>query len=126
MVPNPVRLIGTRKRRRSRPSQSLPSRPEAIAARASLRLIWIKHQRRSIILSHPRPAEHLAREEIGNHFSCRNARHLADVARNAGLQELIAEVLPENTAMLKVFKKFGFRPGSKREPQVIHLTMQLA
>jgi RimJ/RimL family protein N-acetyltransferase len=53
-------------------------------------------------------------------------RHLADVARNAGLQELIAEVLPENTAMLKVFKKFGFRPGSKREPQVIHLTMQLA
>jgi RimJ/RimL family protein N-acetyltransferase len=48
------------------------------------------------------------------------------VARNAGLQELIAEVLPENTAMLKVFKKFGFRPGSKREPQVIHLTMQLA
>jgi ribosomal protein S18 acetylase RimI-like enzyme len=53
-------------------------------------------------------------------------RHLAVVARDAGLQELIAEVLPENTAMLKVFNKFGFRPGSKREPQVIHLTMQLA
>ena len=52
-------------------------------------------------------------------------RHLAVVARDAGLQELIAEVLPENTAMLKVFNKFGFRPGSKREPQVIHLTMQL-
>jgi RimJ/RimL family protein N-acetyltransferase len=53
-------------------------------------------------------------------------RHLAVLARDAGLQELIAEVLPENTAMLKLFNKFGFRPGPKREPQVIHLTMQLA
>jgi len=53
-------------------------------------------------------------------------RHLARLARDAGLKELVAEVLPENTAMLRVFSKFGFRPGSKREPQVIHLTMQLA
>jgi RimJ/RimL family protein N-acetyltransferase len=53
-------------------------------------------------------------------------RHLALLARDAGLKELVAEVLPENTAMRKVFSKFGFRPGSKREPQVIHLTMQLA
>jgi RimJ/RimL family protein N-acetyltransferase len=52
--------------------------------------------------------------------------HLAILARDAGLRELIAEVLPENTAMLKVFKKFGFQAGSKWEPQVIHLTMQLA
>jgi RimJ/RimL family protein N-acetyltransferase len=42
-------------------------------------------------------------------------RHLARLARDGGLKELIAEVLPENTAMLKVFKKFGFRPGSKRD-----------
>jgi RimJ/RimL family protein N-acetyltransferase len=53
-------------------------------------------------------------------------RHLDAVARDADLTELIAEVLPENTAMLKVFKKFGFRPGSKREPQVVHLVLQLA
>jgi len=53
-------------------------------------------------------------------------RHLAVLARDAGLQELIAEVLPENTAMLKLFKKFGFRPDSKGSPQVIHLTLQLA
>ncbi|WP_029587663.1 GNAT family N-acetyltransferase [Bradyrhizobium sp. URHD0069] len=52
-------------------------------------------------------------------------RHLAVLARDAGLKELIAEVLPENTAMLKVFKKFGFRPDSKRDPQVAHLTLQL-
>jgi RimJ/RimL family protein N-acetyltransferase len=52
-------------------------------------------------------------------------RHLAALARDVGLKELVAEVLPENTAMLKVFKKFGFRPGSKREPQVVHLALQL-
>ena len=53
-------------------------------------------------------------------------RHLAALAREAGLKELIAEVLPENTAMLKVFKKFGFRPISKRDPQLAHLALQLS
>jgi RimJ/RimL family protein N-acetyltransferase len=53
-------------------------------------------------------------------------RHLALLARDAGLKELVAEVLPENTAMLKLFKKFGFRPDSKGSPHVVHLTMQLA
>lgn len=33
-------------------------------------------------------------------------RHLAVLARDAGLKELVAEVLPENTAMLKLFKEF--------------------
>jgi ribosomal protein S18 acetylase RimI-like enzyme len=53
-------------------------------------------------------------------------RHLAVLARKAGLKELIAEVLPENTAMLKVFKKFGFQPGPRRDPRVVHLALQLA
>jgi ribosomal protein S18 acetylase RimI-like enzyme len=53
-------------------------------------------------------------------------RHLAVLARNGGLKELIAEVLPENTAMLELFKKFGFRRGSRREPNVLHLSLQLA
>jgi ribosomal protein S18 acetylase RimI-like enzyme len=53
-------------------------------------------------------------------------RHLAALARSAGLNELIAEVLPENTAMLSIFRKFGFQPGSKRELQVVHLVLQLA
>ena len=53
-------------------------------------------------------------------------RHLAVLARDAGLKELVAEVLPENTAMLKLFKKFGFRRDSKGSPQVVHLTLQLA
>ena len=54
-------------------------------------------------------------------------RQLAILARDAGLKELIAEVLSENTPMLKVFKKFGFKTGpvDKYDPQVIHLVMQL-
>ena len=53
-------------------------------------------------------------------------RHLGALARDAGLKELIAEVLPENTAMLKVFRKFGFMPGPQRAAQVAHLTLKLA
>src|SRR5438270_11592936 len=53
-------------------------------------------------------------------------RNLTILARKAGVKELIAEVLPENTAMLKVFGKFGFRPASKRTFQVVHLALQLA
>jgi GNAT superfamily N-acetyltransferase len=52
-------------------------------------------------------------------------RHLAGIARDAGLTELTAEVLPENTAMRKVFSKFGFRPRPRPDPQVIHLLMHL-
>ena len=42
-------------------------------------------------------------------------RHLAAIARNSGLRELIAEVLPDNTPMLKVFEKSGFSLESVRE-----------
>jgi len=52
-------------------------------------------------------------------------RHLALLARDAGLKELIAEVLPENTAMLTVFRKFGFLSGPQHAPQVAHLTLKL-
>jgi RimJ/RimL family protein N-acetyltransferase len=53
-------------------------------------------------------------------------RHLVSIARDAGLKELTAEVLPENTAMLKVFGGFGFRTGSGGDPQLRHLSLQLA
>jgi RimJ/RimL family protein N-acetyltransferase len=52
-------------------------------------------------------------------------RHLAVIARAAGLKELIAEVLPENTAMRKVFGKFGFTAHRGPDPQVVHLVMKL-
>ena len=52
-------------------------------------------------------------------------RHLVKIANDAGLQELTAEVLPENTAMRKVFKKFGFLPAPRRDPQTLHLVLKL-
>ena len=52
-------------------------------------------------------------------------RHLAILARDAGLKELTAEVLPENSAMLKLFRKFGFKSVAKGSPQVIHLVLPL-
>jgi ribosomal protein S18 acetylase RimI-like enzyme len=53
-------------------------------------------------------------------------RHLVEIASDAGLQELTAEVLPENAAMLKIFGKFGFRPVPRRDPQIVHLMLNLA
>lgn len=52
-------------------------------------------------------------------------RHLAVMARKAGLKELIAEVLPENAAMRKVFSKFGFQARRSKDPQVVHLVLVL-
>lgn len=53
-------------------------------------------------------------------------RHLITIATEAGLKELMAEVLPENAAMLNIFRKFGFRPTNRRDPQIVHLALQLA
>jgi ribosomal protein S18 acetylase RimI-like enzyme len=52
-------------------------------------------------------------------------RHLARFASEAGLQELTAEVLPENVAMRKVFEKFGFTLAPRRDPQTLHLVRKL-
>jgi L-amino acid N-acyltransferase YncA len=52
-------------------------------------------------------------------------RHLGMIARNAGIRELIAEVLPHNAAMLKAFEKSGLRVGTKRESGTVHVTLKL-
>jgi RimJ/RimL family protein N-acetyltransferase len=52
-------------------------------------------------------------------------RHLIKFASDAGLHELTAEVLPENTAMIRVFGKFGFKPTPRRDPQTLHLVLKL-
>jgi RimJ/RimL family protein N-acetyltransferase len=51
--------------------------------------------------------------------------HLAGLARAAGLHELYAEVLPENTAMLRVFERCGLAMTTTREPEVTHVTLGL-
>ena len=52
-------------------------------------------------------------------------RHLTALARAAGLREFIAEVLPDNTAMLRVLERSGLRVQRKRESGVVHITLQL-
>lgn len=52
-------------------------------------------------------------------------RHLAVIAREAGLRELTAEVLPNNKAMLKVLEKSGLHHSSKREAGSTHVTLLL-
>jgi RimJ/RimL family protein N-acetyltransferase len=52
-------------------------------------------------------------------------RHLAAIARGAGLRRLMAEVLPENTPMLKVFEKCGLPFNTTREAGVVHVALEL-
>jgi RimJ/RimL family protein N-acetyltransferase len=53
-------------------------------------------------------------------------RHITSLARDAGLKELIAEVLPENTPMLKVFEKSGLKHRTTQEDGVVHIALQLS
>ena len=53
-------------------------------------------------------------------------RHLATIARDAGLNELIAEVLAENSPMLKVFEKSGLSCRTTRESGVVHISLALS
>jgi RimJ/RimL family protein N-acetyltransferase len=52
-------------------------------------------------------------------------RHLIAIARDAGVNEFVADVLPENVAMLKIFRNAGLSLATKREPQAVHITLQL-
>ena len=52
--------------------------------------------------------------------------HLAAIARQRGLQELIADVLSDNVAMLKVFEKSGAPLSTKREGAVMHVALALS
>jgi GNAT superfamily N-acetyltransferase len=52
-------------------------------------------------------------------------RHLAGLARQAGLKEFTAEVLPDNTPMLKVFERSGLKFNSRRSADGVHAVLQL-
>ena len=52
-------------------------------------------------------------------------RHLAELARHAGLKEFTAEVLADNTPMLKVFERSGLKFSSKRSADGVHAVLQL-
>ena len=52
-------------------------------------------------------------------------RHLVSIAREARLQELIAEVLPENMPMLRVFAKSGLPMTTAETDEIVHVTFEL-
>ncbi len=52
-------------------------------------------------------------------------RHLAGIAQGNGVRGFYAEVLPENEAMLAVFRKSGFLVSEERTEGMIHVTLSL-
>jgi RimJ/RimL family protein N-acetyltransferase len=58
-------------------------------------------------------------------IATRVMRHLIAIAREAGLREFFAEVLPDNGPMLKVFERCGLAATTRREAGVVHVTLQL-
>ena len=53
-------------------------------------------------------------------------RHLVVIASAAGLHELIAEVLADNRAMIKVFEKSGLPVTTRRQSEVLHVALRLS
>jgi RimJ/RimL family protein N-acetyltransferase len=51
--------------------------------------------------------------------------HLIGIARAAGLKEFIAEVLPENVPMLKVFERCGLAMTTRRDRGVVQVALAL-
>jgi GNAT superfamily N-acetyltransferase len=52
-------------------------------------------------------------------------RHLTLLARAGGIKELIAEVLPENIPMLKVFQKSGLGLQTKHRAGVVIVALNI-
>ena len=52
--------------------------------------------------------------------------HLIEIARAAGLEAFVAEVLPENVPMLKVFERCGLAMTTRRERGIVHVTLALS
>lgn len=59
-------------------------------------------------------------------MATRLMRHLVLIARAAGITQLAAEVLAENSAMQKVFERCGLRATTRREAGVMHVTLDLS
>src|SRR5262245_48877960 len=53
-------------------------------------------------------------------------RHLVEIARAGGIATFVAEVLPDNAPMLKVFEKCGLPLTTRAEPGVVRATLTLA
>ena len=52
--------------------------------------------------------------------------HLIRIARAAGLEMFVAEVLPENLPMLKVFERCGLAMTTRSARGVVHVALALS
>jgi len=59
---------------------------------------------------------------VGTALMC----HLAAIARQRGLEQLTAEVLADNTSMLKVFERSGLTMNTTRDAGVIHVALRFS
>ncbi|MGB9648600.1 MAG: GNAT family N-acetyltransferase [Stellaceae bacterium] len=53
-------------------------------------------------------------------------RHLLVIARHQEIVEVFAEVLPDNLAMLNVFRRCGSGMTARREDAVVHVSLDLS
>ena len=80
------------------------------------------------IVSQPRTAELafvVVDQYQGQGIGAALLRHLAALARDAELEVLVAEVLAENAAMLRVFETSGLRVSKTRDGHVVRISLQL-
>jgi GNAT superfamily N-acetyltransferase len=68
----------------------------------------------------------VADDHQGHGIGAALLRHLAMIARDSGLSELIADILPDNVPMLTVFKKSGFPMTVRWAQGVVHVTLRLS
>jgi RimJ/RimL family protein N-acetyltransferase len=76
----------------------------------------------------PRRAEiaFLVEEDFhGQGIAGRILKHLAQIAREKGISQFEAEVLPQNKAMLAVFARSGLRLEQRSAEGVVHVTLSL-
>jgi GNAT superfamily N-acetyltransferase len=52
-------------------------------------------------------------------------RHLGGIAREAGIREVIADVMPGNQGMLRLLRSSGLPTTSERDPDAVHVTLSL-
>ena len=53
-------------------------------------------------------------------------QHITGIAREAGIKEFTAEVLPDNIPMLKVFEHSGLPLDALREPDGVHVVLKVS
>jgi GNAT superfamily N-acetyltransferase len=76
------------------------------------------------IVIEPSKAEALIDEYQAKGIGSALIRHLAAIGCEAGLRELVAEVLTHNLPMLKVFERSGLAMSTRREGTVVHVTLR--